>query len=137
MTNINIDSLTISLTSTSQITIQEFLLIISETRNVTSLPCFETADYYIYYESSSSLLWTFWKIFNHYGLWPMYFLTLNLSNFSKWNNPTSIFGTVHFHFKDLKNENLKLVSQQYRAWSDCTGAQVGLVLYCQFQFQQG
>ena len=28
-----------------------------------------------------------------------------------------------------RNENLKLVSQQYRAWSDCMDVQAGLALY--------
>ena len=37
-------------------------------------------------------------------------LALNLLNL----NPPSIFGTLHHYCKDLK-----LVSQQYRVWSDC------------------
>ena len=42
------------------------------------------------------------------------------AKFLKWNNPPSIFGTLHYHYRD---ENL--VSQQYRAWSDCTEVQAG------------
>ena len=38
----------------------------------------------------------------------------------KWDNPPSISGTVHYHFNRYQDENLKFVSQQYRAWSDCT-----------------
>ena len=49
--------------------------------------------------------------------------------FFKWNNPPSIFGTVHYHFYGYQDENLKLVSQQYRAWTDCTDVQAGLALY--------
>ena len=45
----------------------------------------------------------------------------------KWNNPTFIFGTPHYHFQGY--QDWKLVSQQYRAWSDCTEVQVGLELY--------
>ena len=47
----------------------------------------------------------------------------------KWNNPPSIFGPIHYHFKGYPDENLKLVSQQYRAWSDCMDVQTGLALY--------
>ena len=43
------------------------------------------------------------------------------AEFLKWNNPPPIFGTVHYHFKGCQDGNLKLVSQQYRAWSDYTG----------------
>ena len=35
----------------------------------------------------------------------------------KWKNPLSICGTVHYHFWGYQDENLKLVIQQYRAWS--------------------
>ena len=48
------------------------------------------------------------------------------AKFLKWNNPPYIFGTFYCHFL---GENLKLVSQQYRAWSDCTNMQAGLVLF--------
>ena len=51
------------------------------------------------------------------------------AEFLKWNSPPSIFGTVYYHFKGYQNENLKLVSQQYRAWSNCTDVQAGLALY--------
>ena len=49
--------------------------------------------------------------------------------FLQRNNPPYIFGSVHYHFKRYQNKNLKLVSQQYRAWSDCTDVQAGLALY--------
>ena len=40
----------------------------------------------------------------------------------------TFFGSVHYQFtRDIKDENLKLVNQQDRAWSDC--AQAGLALY--------
>ena len=35
------------------------------------------------------------------------------AEFLKWNNPPSIFGTVHYHFKGYQDGKLKLVSQQY------------------------
>ena len=75
-------------------------------------------------------------------------LTLNLLNFTiiyllKWNNQPSIFGTLHYHFFGVRElKNLKLVSQQYRAWSDFTDVQAGLALYrwqrliCDFCLQQ-
>ena len=57
-----------------------------------------------------------------------YLLTLNLPNFLNgiiifhfWNCPLSFMG--------YQDENLKLVSQQYRAWSDCTDVQAGLAQY--------
>ena len=37
------------------------------------------------------------------------------AKFLKWNNPTSIYRTFHYHFLGYQDENLKLVSQQYRA----------------------
>ena len=37
------------------------------------------------------------------------------AEFLKWNNPPSIFDTIHYHLKGYQDENLKLVSQQYRA----------------------
>ena len=47
-------------------------------------------------------------------------------------------GIIHLPFLEL--ENLKLVSQHYRAWSDCTDVQAGLSLLVaktnHFQFQQ-
>ena len=62
------------------------------------------------------------------------------AEFLKWNNSPSIFGTVQYHF--YLDENLKMVKQQYRAWSDCMDVLAGLVLYLwqtwanHFQFQQ-
>ena len=47
----------------------------------------------------------------------------------KWNNSSYFFGTVHYHIKGYQDENLKLVSQQYRASSDCTDVQAGLALF--------
>ena len=41
-------------------------------------------------------------------------LTLNLLNFLKWR---------------YQNENLKLITQQYRAWLDCIETLAGLALY--------
>ena len=38
-------------------------------------------------------------------------LTLNLAEFFKWNNPPSIYGTVHYNLKDIK-----IRTSQYRAW---------------------
>ena len=51
------------------------------------------------------------------------------AEFRKWNNPFYIFGTVHYHFLGYQDENVKLISQQYRAWSDCTDVHAGLALY--------
>ena len=47
------------------------------------------------------------------------------AKFLKWNNPPSIYGTVQRY----QDENFKLVSQQYRAWSDCTDVQADPALY--------
>ena len=45
-------------------------------------------------------------------------------------NPTpSIFGKVHYHCKEYLDENMKMLSQQYGAWSDSTDVQSGLALY--------
>ena len=64
--------------------------------------------------------------------WKMY-LTLTINpyhaEFLKWNNPSYNFGTVHHQFYGFQDENLKMVCQQYRAWSDCTDVQAGLALY--------
>jgi hypothetical protein len=46
---------------------------------------------------------------------------MDLSNFN--------FGTVHYHFKGYQDENIKLVSQQYRDWPDFTDVQAGLALF--------
>ena len=51
------------------------------------------------------------------------------TEFLKWNNPPSIIGTVHYHFKGYQDGNLKLVSQQFRDWLGCTDVQAGLALY--------
>jgi hypothetical protein len=40
------------------------------------------------------------------------------------------FGTVHYQFWGYREEMLKLVKRQCRAWSDCMDVQVGLVLNC-------
>ena len=50
--------------------------------------------------------------------------------FLKWNNPSSIFGTVKvIIFRDIRMRTWKLFSQQYRDWSDCTDMQASLALY--------
>ena len=41
-------------------------------------------------------------------------------------NSDSIYETLNYYNKD---ENLKLVSQQYRAWPDCKDVQAGFALY--------
>ena len=43
---------------------------------------------------------------------------------------TSIYGFFYYYFQGYQCENLQLVNQQYRAWSDCTNLQAGLALYC-------
>ena len=55
-------------------------------------------------------------------------LTLNLPNF--------LNGLVHFpilncplSFLGYQDENLKMVSHRYRAWSECTDVQAGLAVY--------
>ena len=71
------------------------------------------------------------KVFNMLHVFSIY---LPLMNATPWNfyckivclyameyNPPSIFGT--------ENENLKLVSQQYRTWSDWTDVHADLALY--------
>ena len=36
------------------------------------------------------------------------------AEFLKWNNPASIiFCTVHYHFYEYKDDDLKMASQQY------------------------
>ena len=62
--------------------------------------------------------------FHFYGLLYPY-----PAEFLKWSSPPSSFGTVQYHFQRCQDENLQLVSQQYRAWSDCTDVQAGLALY--------
>ena len=44
-------------------------------------------------------------------------------------NPYSFLALSIIIFRDIQYENLKLVSQQYRAWSDCKDVQAGLALY--------
>ena len=56
----------------------------------------------------------------------VYHLNPYHAEYLKWNNPSYIFGTVHYHFQGYQDENLKLVSQQYRAWSDCTARKCSL-----------
>ena len=58
-------------------------------------------------------------------------LTLNLLKFLNGIHcsQSSIFGTVHYHFQGYQDDNIKLVSQEYRAWSDCMNVQAGLALY--------
>ena len=58
----------------------------------------------------------------------------NLMIFFKWNNQIHLpfFGTVHYHFKGYEDQNLKLVSLQYRlnglTWSDFKDVQTDLRL---------
>ena len=66
---------------------------------------------------------------------------INLNNFKRFtflylhpsqefliqNSPPSIFGTVHYQFQGYYN--LKFVSQECRALSDCMDMQAGLDLY--------
>ena len=47
----------------------------------------------------------------------------------KWTCPASNFGTVHYQYWEYQDENLKLVNQQYRIWSDCVAVQASLALY--------
>ena len=56
-------------------------------------------------------------------------LTLNLLNFLSGIIHLPFFGTLRYHFYGCQDEHLMLVSQQYRAWSDCTDGQAGLALY--------
>ena len=51
------------------------------------------------------------------------------AEFLKLDNSPSIFGIFHYHFWGYQDENLKLASQQYRAWFNCMDMQIGLVLY--------
>ena len=39
------------------------------------------------------------------------------------------FWNLRWYLQRLQDENFKSVSQQYRAWSDCTDVQTGLTLY--------
>jgi hypothetical protein len=49
----------------------------------------------------------------------------------KWTCPAIYFGTVHSKSKGFLYQNTKIeLEQWYRAWSDYTVAQAGLVQYC-------
>ena len=58
-----------------------------------------------------------------------YFVNPSPAVFRKWTCPPSIFGAVHYHIWENQDKNLKLASQQYRAWSVCMDVQAGLALY--------
>ena len=79
-------------------------------------------------------MWILWlsnistSLFNPTNLKLIYLLNPYYVKFHKWKNPPSIFGTFHYHFQGNQDENLKLVSQQYRAWSDCMDVQASLAL---------
>ena len=53
-------------------------------------------------------------------------LTLTMPNFL--NGTPSIFGTVHYHFRDIKMNTLSWSANSI-VWSDCTDVQAGLALY--------
>jgi hypothetical protein len=55
----------------------------------------------------------------------MHFNTLP-TDFLKW---ICLGLTIRSIFLGYQNENLKLISQQYRAWSDCIDVQGSLALY--------
>ena len=56
--------------------------------------------------------------------------TLNLLKFlNEIIHLPFMYGTVHYHFYEYQEENLNLVSHQYRAWSDSTGVKASLALY--------
>ena len=42
--------------------------------------------------------------------------------------PAEFLGTVHNQFLGNQNVHLKLASQKYKAWSDCTDVQAGIAL---------
>ena len=72
---------------------------------------------------TSLTTWEYLFTCTHLCSYNMYLLRYSPLNpyhaeFFKWNNPSYIFNTVHYHFKGYQDWNLKLVSQQYRAWSD-------------------
>ena len=72
------------------------------------------------------LKYIYYYVYHHF-----YFLLINPyhAEFLKRNNPPYLFGTFHYHLQGYQDENLKLASQQYRPWSDCTDVQPGLALY--------
>ena len=84
-------------------------------------------------------LLNFWNEIMHLLFWNFLLSFLGISTsvlnsyhaeFLKWNNPSSTFGTIHYHFRDIKMKTWVLVSQQYMALSDCTNVQADLALYC-------
>ena len=52
------------------------------------------------------------------------------AKFHKWKNPLLAL-IIYYHFYGYQDENLKLVSQQYRAWSYFKDVQAGLAQYWQ------
>ena len=55
------------------------------------------------------------------------------AEFLKWNNPPSIFDTLHYYFMGYQDENLNYVIQQYIIWSDWHGSAgwPGSIYWCQ------
>ena len=69
--------------------------------------------------NETQLVWTLALLINYYQ-----------PKFLKWNNPPYIYLELSiYHFRDIKMSIWKLVSHQYRAWSDCIDVQAGLALY--------
>jgi hypothetical protein len=63
----------------------------------------------------------------------------SVMNFIKWTCPAPYFGTIHYQFWGYQDENLKLVKQQYIAWSYCplcTSLTILMVKANHFWFQQ-
>ena len=56
--------------------------------------------------------------------------------FLKWYYQYSIFEAVHYRFHGYQDENFKLVSQQYRGWSDYTNVQTGRLTWPLFWWQR-
>ena len=57
------------------------------------------------------------------------FRLFKFQKFLKWNNVPSIFLKCPLSFLGISRWlNFKLVSQQYRAWSDCMDMQAGLTI---------
>ena len=56
-------------------------------------------------------------------------LTLTMPNFLNGIIRRPFLPLSIIIFEGYQDENLKMVSQQYRAWSDCTAVQAGLALY--------
>ena len=59
-----------------------------------------------------------------------YLLNPYPAEFLKWNNSPYFLALSIIIFRDIKMKTWRLVSQQCRAWSDCTDVQAGLALYC-------